>query len=253
MKQFSPQTIQHLGHYVYALIDPKDDKIFYVGKGQGNRVFDHANAALAANEVTANDKLDTIRQIIARGQEVKHLILRHGLKEDEAFIVESVLIDLLTNPLTLKKKIDANMKNLQKGHDMRELGIRSVEDIEAQYGSTPLGYVTDKVIIININKSYCLPDTSIYDATRASWVLSKRRADQARYILSEYKGVIRAVFEFDDPSIGWQPCPKAANKRQRYYFDGHEVSDQTVLNRYINKRVNKKRGGSNPIRYMGIK
>ena len=42
--KFSTNTTKHLGHYVYALVDPRDDSIFYVGKASGNnRAFDHLN------------------------------------------------------------------------------------------------------------------------------------------------------------------------------------------------------------------
>ena len=47
-----------LGYYVYALVDPRDRKIFYIGKGKGNRIFQHAEAALVEN--TSDLKLDTI-------------------------------------------------------------------------------------------------------------------------------------------------------------------------------------------------
>ena len=36
---FSQKTQEELKSYVYILIDPRDNKIFYVGKGYGNRVF----------------------------------------------------------------------------------------------------------------------------------------------------------------------------------------------------------------------
>lgn len=45
-EQFSAKTQEELKSYVYVLIDPRDNKIFYVGKGVGNRVFFHVNQAL---------------------------------------------------------------------------------------------------------------------------------------------------------------------------------------------------------------
>ena len=43
MKKFSPDIIKKLKWYVYLLSDPNSEEIFYVGKGKGNRVFDHFN------------------------------------------------------------------------------------------------------------------------------------------------------------------------------------------------------------------
>ena len=36
---------EKLGKYVYALRDPRDGKIFYVGQGINDRVFEHFNEA----------------------------------------------------------------------------------------------------------------------------------------------------------------------------------------------------------------
>ena len=44
--QFSQKVQEELGYYVYCLVDPRDKRVFYVGKGVGNRVFAHANDAL---------------------------------------------------------------------------------------------------------------------------------------------------------------------------------------------------------------
>ena len=70
MDQFSQKSIEEIGSYAYALVDPRTDKIFYIGKGCGNRVFDHCNDAI--NDDDESLKLNLIREIIAEGLKVKH-------------------------------------------------------------------------------------------------------------------------------------------------------------------------------------
>lgn len=247
MTQFSPLTQAHLGYYVYALAYPNGGKIFYIGKGQNNRVFDHARAALQPSIITPNDKIKVIKNILSKGKEPDILIFRHGLTEKEALIVESVLIDLYTNKLT-RHIVKGKLLNRQGGHGMRELGIRTANELDAQYGNTPLGNVSDKLIVININKTY--KNRSIYDATRSSWNLNKGRADKADFILSEYKGVIRAVFKMDNKK--WQLVPTLPGKRRRYYFTGVEVDNPAICSRFINKTITKQKGQSNPILYINL-
>lgn len=86
--KFPKPVIEKLGYYVYLLIDPKTNKVFYVGKGTGNRLFAHINAAISSP--VESDKLAKIRSIQSKGLEVKHSIIRHGLTEKEAFEVSRV-------------------------------------------------------------------------------------------------------------------------------------------------------------------
>lgn len=37
MQEFQPAVIEALKYYVYCLVNPKDNKIFYIGKGKGNK------------------------------------------------------------------------------------------------------------------------------------------------------------------------------------------------------------------------
>ena len=39
---FPEEFKEQLKWYVYRLIDPRNGETFYVGKGQGDRVFEHA-------------------------------------------------------------------------------------------------------------------------------------------------------------------------------------------------------------------
>ena len=42
-----PEVAERMGpFYVYALVDPRDDAVFYVGKGTGQRLLSHGREAL---------------------------------------------------------------------------------------------------------------------------------------------------------------------------------------------------------------
>jgi hypothetical protein len=62
---FSQKVQEELGYYVYCLVDPRDKKIFYVGKGVENRVFAHVNDALelAAGHHQWNEGIMTVDEI----------------------------------------------------------------------------------------------------------------------------------------------------------------------------------------------
>ncbi len=86
---FDQKSIDHLKFYVYLLIDPDKNEPFYVGKGKDNRVFAHINQEITDDE--ENLKYQEINRI---GREnVEHIIVRHGLSEQNAFAVEASLIE----------------------------------------------------------------------------------------------------------------------------------------------------------------
>jgi hypothetical protein len=51
---FPADVVRKLKTYVYRLIDPRNGETFYVGKGQGNRVFAH----IRAEQNLEGDELD---------------------------------------------------------------------------------------------------------------------------------------------------------------------------------------------------
>jgi len=72
-QSFPPEVARKLAWYTYRLIDPRNGETFYVGKGKGERVFQHAQAELKRPADT--DKLNRIRSIRISGLEVLHVIL----------------------------------------------------------------------------------------------------------------------------------------------------------------------------------
>lgn len=110
--KFTPEVESKLQYYVYALVNPHADPVFYVGKGAGNHVFQHIAEAENKNACGTSEKLDQIRAIHAtldaddKPLEVKHFIIRYGLTEEVAFEIESTLIDFLTYPQFPSKTYD---------------------------------------------------------------------------------------------------------------------------------------------------
>ena len=240
LPKFSQKAQEELGYYVYCLVDPRDKTIFYVGKGVGNRVFAHANDALE-NESNSSDKLDKIREIISAGEKVCHYIIRHKLSEEDAFTVESVLIDFLTYPSINKETI---LTNIVAGHHQWDEGIKTVQEIEQMYNCEPLILQPDhKLLMVNLNRTYNQSKVSsalykrpdMYEATRKYWHLNKANADEVDYVLGVYKGIVRIVIK---PTTKWQKAEYDENGNKystsRYFIEGiTEGHEGNTL--YLNK------------------
>mgnify|MGYP004086044791 CR=1 FL=1 len=49
---FDFSTIKRLKYYVYALIDPRNNNPFHIGKGKDNRIYNHVNNAIKLSKST---------------------------------------------------------------------------------------------------------------------------------------------------------------------------------------------------------
>lgn len=237
---FDNFTIEKLNYYVYALINPIDNKPFYIGKGIGNRVFNHLHCAI--KDDNSSLKLNTIREIIDKGFQVNHIIIRHGLTEKESFEVEASLIDF-------GNKFGFEFSNLVLGHHSSNQGLMTTDEIIRIHNAKPLNELLDPVIIININKKYVRGNSSeeIYQSTKQSWVIGEGKRKITKYALSEYEGIIIEVFEINE----WYNIKTTNNLRNnRWGFNG-VIAEDEIRNRYLNKSIahTKKRGAANPIKY----
>lgn len=227
---FPQSVIEQLGHYVYFLRDPCSKEVFYIGKGKGNRVFEHLLCALS--DAIESDKLDRIRAIKNSNKSVEHFLLRHGLTEPAAFEVEAAVIDFIG----IQK-----LTNFQSGHYSTDFGIKTTEEVIAMYSAPPLE--TDKpVLLININKLFNreMTEEQIYNATRKSWVIGPRR-DKAKYAVATYRGLTREVYLINE----WYKIG------DRWGFNGRRADESIRASLGYKSIANiTKRGAANPIRYI---
>lgn len=239
IQEFKTSVIEALQCYVYCLVDPRTSKIFYIGKGTGNRVFNHADDALDEN--LSSLKLDIIRDIREHGFKVSYYIIRHGLNKDEALLIESVLIDLLTYD---KFNTEMILANIQSGHHQWDRGIKTVDEINLIYDCADIEPASDdRFLCININKTYNNGEReNIYEATRKYWKMNGQRAKSATYVLSLYRGIVRAVFK----PMRWY---RSKEYEDRWEFDGIEVEDSPYLHKSVKNIIT---CGQNPISYYNM-
>lgn len=253
MHSFAPGVAEKIGFYVYLLIDPRGDVIFYVGKGTANRCFAHLAEArkTSADSIGDSPKLARIREIEAAGMAVEIDILRHGLYEHEAYLVESVAIDLV-DP-------DANRV---VGHDTTELGRRSVLDINVAYGAKPVEiHPQHRVVLIRINRLFerGMSDNELYEATRKWWRIGRPRrqlgtARAPEWAMAVFGGVVRAVYRIEEwEQVTARDVEEDPTRDRRWAFLGRR--DQEMEANYLYRDVSTylKSAAQNPIRYINCK
>ena len=233
---FTPEIAERLKTYVYRLIDPRNGETFYVGKGQGNRVFAHIREQVEEDD--PSNKLRRIRDIHLAGFEVQHVIHRHGMDERTAFEVEAALMDAYPG-----------LTNMASGLGNADFGAMHALEIVRRYAAEPAVF-QHKALLISVNRPAA--ETSLYDATRYAWKISLAKARQAEVILPTRQGLIVGAFTASE----WLPAtaenfPGREPVPGRFGFIG-ETAPATVLSLYVGKRVPddyRKPGSANPVRY----
>jgi hypothetical protein len=242
---FPPGVADQLKWYVYRLIDPRNGDTFYVGKGRGDRIFQHAKGALSAtNEEDAADlKSQRIKDVNAAGLDVAHVIHRHHIENQSlAFQIEAALIDAYPG-----------LTNKVSGHGAGDYGCRHVEEIVSEYASQPFE-VSEPLILISISKSYEEEGRTIYDAVRYAWKVNVNRAKKLNLVLAHRQGLVIGAFR---PRV-WLETTIAnfpglvSDIPGRWGFEG-EPAEENTQNLYKGKRVPdqyRAKGAANPIRFI---
>jgi hypothetical protein len=239
MGEFCAECLEQIKHYVYALVDPREgrsdlNKIFYIGKGTGNRCFAHAKQELKAEELSDKQlKLDTIRKIreeMKRSPDV--VIVAHGMEEEDAFRLESVLISL-GSPLT----------NAIRGHRHEGYWI-SAADLNASYRDPlPRKDIQGNILLVSLNGGQRLvpypkiPDNELEKRTLGAWQVHPKKAGEVDYVIGVYSGLTRCVYNVEKQSDGTSVFdiikPKKPLGKRRVRFHGRVDSKEDWLRRSI--------------------
>ena len=242
LTKFNQATKEALKFYVYLLIDPLNNQVFYVGKGNKDRVFDHEKNKLS------KAKINRIKEIQNKGYNIIRKIVHHGLTEKEAVAAEATLINFIGLN---------NLTNEVSGHHVTP--SQTVEEIDIRLGAKSAN-VEHNVVVFKINGwDISKSEEELYNETRGHWKASFTKVKKVKYVFSLVDGIIRGVykplnwFTVDPDKEYFGPNPKVLenqNEEGRVYFNGVNAP-KYILNKYINKKIdNKKILGQNPVVYL---
>ena len=231
LRKFSQATKDALKNYVYVLSCPDTKRPFYIGKGKGDRVFEHFKDKEKDNKA----KREKIKAILKQGKEPVIDILVHGLTEKEAMLVEMAAIDLIGKQ---------NLTNDVRGAEASKRGRDTAENLERRYSGVQLAAedITENVVLVKINEIY-EPDFTpfeLYEAVRGYWEMNIERARSVDYVLAVYNGIVLEVYkpyEWLPAGATWRTVKIKDEKREnRIEFVG-DIAPQDVRAKYCGKSV----------------
>jgi len=242
--RLEPGVAEKLGVYVYALIDPRDRSIFYVGKGVGDRVYSHVWSAMGAADLVEDGiereapavksaKNQRIRAIYQSGKTVEHVILRHRIEPEatadkSAYAIEQTLIDALR--LLEAPAGEAVLANIAGGHTATEWGVIPLPELISRYAATAAPEIERPFVVLVVNAAL-KPENSkekIYDEGRGWWRAGPAIRNTANVpIFFVAADIIRAVYR----ASSWEQSEQGGAWR----FSG--PADPELETRYVGTSV----------------
>ena len=202
IKKFSDSTLSVLNNgerrfYVYCLTDMKKDKILYIGKGCGNRIFEHEQAARSQD----GDIDVPARKAIAKCKKLGRYIISYHLTEIEAQAAETTLIHFV------KSVVDKKFKNKSAGCGA---GGISAEELDSRFKfkPCPLDSLNPDGLILAVKIQDALDldtdeasdyrfdnqdDANLKSRTLGNWVVGKDVASKVKYVIGVHTGLQNAV------------------------------------------------------------
>lgn len=263
---FSRATIEAIQSYVYALADDQD-RIFYVGKGEGNRVFDHIEEVrrhLKENkkfksidpiedqddaDSPLSPKQEIIAEMLQRKKEPKKYIIREGLTPDQALLIEATLISVL------EWQFGGALTNQIAGHGTAHFGLKTVEELEATKGKPfcidhlPCLEEGAEVVAINVNRRWAEVvngTKTLIEIAEGCWKINVARARQCKYAIIHANGIVRGVFKIESWSDRDEDGRYTFRPQDRTPLKGPEFSQRNASSLFGAAG----NGAQNPIRYV---
>ena len=201
IRSFDPHQQALLGTYIYALRDPRDNKVFYVGQGQNNRLFAHFDKATSELksgkplQQIDNRKIRRIIDVWLDGCPVEWAIIAKNVEETPNGVadkIESAVYDAIT------WSMNGMLMNEVSPPKSSFLDSSQILDLSAQ-AVCPDNPMT--VFVCNIASLY--GTRSDYDATRMYWKLGQqwRVHGAITHAVGLINGISKTAYEVDSWAV----------------------------------------------------
>ncbi|KSZ56751.1 hypothetical protein Z045_22150 [Rhodococcus pyridinivorans KG-16] len=254
-----PKNIcDQLGAYVYALLDPRDRSIFYVGAGRGNRIFTLVWTALGETSklTEAGEKtplatpeteaaLRRIRTVYESGYAVEHFVVADALnpKTDAdhtaAVTAEAVIAALgLTEP----HRGDWVLTNLAGSTEESEADRTAIPiaELVRQYSASPAPELPTPCVVLRVNEAKKASPAAVRELASKPWPAgSAARGIDGLPIIVVADNIVRAVYR----ATGWEAAARTEENGGTILYRFVGESDEELEGKFVNTRVTPDRLG----------
>lgn len=208
-----PEVAEAIGWYVYALVDPRDNRVFYIGKGRGERINAHGRDA-DGNPAAESSKLKQIQAIREAGNDIRLMFLRTNIESSElAYPFEHIAIDALRadDPNLAQAtggRQGSRLTNLAGGHHSAAVGLADLVDVKARYAAEPCPRISEPVIMLKVQNYWRsgMTNDQIRHITEGNWRIGSATRDNAQLAVAVAYGVVRGVFRITPDSWYQKPA-----------------------------------------------
>lgn len=245
MKDLSKYTkiLDLARYYVYAFYDINDlsKKPFYIGKGKSARCLDHIK------NPDDSPKSARIKELLASNS-LGIDILRHGMDEPTAKLVEATCIDLLgVGELTNKVRGSSSLMGRITIDALQHLLLKEETEIAPEHAGL--------AFLLNSTYKSGMSPLELYEATRGTWK-NVPKDDRLNFAYATYGGLIMEVYEIQCwvKAGSQQYFTRVMNKdpeTKRVEFVGR-IAAKEIRELYVGKLIKKSRSHGSPFVKVGV-
>lgn len=237
------QSLAMADTYVYAFYDAGDEtkKPFYIGKGKGSRCLDHIKHP---DDSPKSERIQALAAMNRLGID----ILRHGMDEKTAKLVEATCIDLLgVGELTNKVRGSSSLMGRITLDEFHHLVLQEETEIAPEHAGL--------AFLLNTTYKSGMSSLALYEATRGVWAKIPKN-ENLKFAYATYEGLIMEVYSIHSwVKAGTQQYftreLTIKEDTQRSEFIGR-IAPQAVRDLYVGKLIKKPRSHGNPFVKVGV-